>query len=204
MNPLDLAVIHDAKNSLSSLLLRLEKRGHFEDEMQLILRTSNRLTNLLLWHKEQDGEMVLNIDSASPLDMLAELASEYGQIFPHLTIKQDASAAPPFWFYDQTYVRLALENAVHNACAFAKSNVYLSSYMQDNRLVFRVSDDGAGFPESVLEHFSQQLYTEASHRGTGLGMLLSNAIAHMHRNKGLHGEVVLSNKPGAVFEMYLP
>lgn len=204
MNALDLAVIHDAKNSLSSLILCLEKRGHFEQEIQMILRASSRLTHLLLWHKEQDGEMMINVDSASPSDLLKELATEYQQIFPHLHLQVDDASAPVFWFYDTTYVRLALENAVHNACHFAKKQVDLSAAMAGNQLMFTISDDGDGFTQEVLEHLAKEQYTEASIRGTGLGMLLSSAIAKLHQNKGQHGYVQLYNDGGAVFEMALP
>jgi K+-sensing histidine kinase KdpD len=204
MNALDLAVIHDAKNSLSGLLLRLEKYGHFETEMQLIMRTSCRLTNLLLWHKDQEGEMRINIDSASPSDLVSELVSEYQQVFPELNIIQDVSTAPVFWFYDATYTRLALENAVHNACSFAKQTVHISASMKDGRLLFCVQDDGVGFSDEIVSNFAKEQYTEASCRGTGLGMLLSNSIAKSHQNKGLIGGVILRNNDGAVFEMYLP
>jgi K+-sensing histidine kinase KdpD len=204
MNALDLAVIHDAKNGLGSLLLNLEKRGHFEDEMQLILRISTRLTHLLLWHKEQEGDMHLNVDSASPSDLLKELGAEYQQIFPHLTISVDVSKAPIFWFYDIIYTRLALENAVHNACNFARTRVDLSASMSTNKLMFSVSDDGDGFTQDVLAHLAKQKYTVASDRGTGLGMVLSSAIAQQHVNKGEHGYIQLYNDEGAVFEMLLP
>lgn len=204
MNPLDLAVIHDAKNNLGSLLMCLEKRGNFEHEMQIILRASARLTHLLLWHKEQDGEMNLNIDSASPSDMLKELCAEYQQVFPHLQFSVDDTQAPVFWFYDTNYVRLALENAVHNACSFAHSRISIKAELQNQELVFIVADDGKGFPQEVIKHLAEKQYTESSYRGTGLGMLLSSSIAEQHQNKGKHGEVRLRNNAGAVFEMRLP
>ena len=204
MNALDLAVIHDAKNSLGSLLLCLEKRGHFEHEMQIILRASSRLTHLLLWHKEQDGEMLLNIDSASPSDLLKELCNEYQQVFPHLSLNFDDKQAPLFWFYDANYVRLALENAVHNACNYAQSRVNLKAALVDQQLMFTVCDDGKGFPEEVMKHLAEKQYTESSCRGTGLGMLLSSRIAEQHQNQGKYGQVTLRNEIGAVFEMRLP
>jgi K+-sensing histidine kinase KdpD len=204
MNALDLAVIHDAKNNLGSLLMCLEKRGNFENEMQIILRASSRLTHLLLWHKEQEGEMSLNIDSASPCDMLKELCAEYQQVFPYLKLSFDDTQAPIFWFYDTNYVRLALENAVHNACCFASSCVSIKAELHNQQLVFTVTDDGKGFPQEVIKHLAEKQYTESSYRGTGLGMLLSSSIAEQHHNKGQHGQVTLRNEAGAVFEMRLP
>lgn len=204
MNALDLAVIHDAKNSLGSLLLSLEKREHFEHEMQIILRTSARLTHLLIWHKEREGEMHLNIDSASPSDLLKELCAEYQPIFPHLIIEYDASQAPVFWFYDAIYIRLALENAVHNACQFARRNVSIKAKLVDGALMFTVVDDGEGFSEDILNNAGKEQSMSTSSRGTGLGMLLSSLIAKQHHNKGHFGQVRLRNDHGAILELILP
>ena len=204
MNALDLAVIHDAKNTLSGLLLRLEEQGHFEKEIALLLRTSSRLSNLLLWHKKQDGEMRMNIDAESPTDLVSEIQSEFSHTFPNISIGVDAETAPAFWFYDDNYIRLALSNAVHNACCFAKNEVKIGVLVIENMLLFRVQDDGEGFSQQLLEAFERQDAIETTHRGTGLGLLLANTIAQMHQSKGRHGSVVLRNKNGAVFEMRLP
>jgi len=204
MNALDLAVIHDAKNTLSGLLLRLEELGHFEKEIALLLRTSSRLSNLLLWHKKQDGEMRMNIDAASPSDLVREIQSEFSHTFPNISIGVDAETAPAFWFYDDNYIRLALSNAVHNACSFAKNEVKIGVLVIENMLLFRVQDDGEGFSQQLLEAFERQDAIETSHRGTGLGLLLANTIAQMHQSKDRQGSVVLRNQNGAVFEMRLP
>jgi K+-sensing histidine kinase KdpD len=204
MNALDLAVIHDAKNTLSGLLLRLEEQGHFEKEIALLLRTSSRLSNLLLWHKKQDGEMRMNIDAVSPTDLISEIQSEFSHTFPNISINVDAQTAPAFWFYDDNYIRLALSNAVHNACSFAKSEVSIAVVAVENMLLFRVEDDGEGYSESLLNAFEKHHAIETSHRGTGLGLLLANTIAQMHQSKGRHGGVILRNQNGAVFEMLLP
>jgi K+-sensing histidine kinase KdpD len=204
MNALDIAVIHDAKNSLSNLLFRLEKHGHLEKEIEIILRTSSRLTNLLLWHKQQEGGMHINVDSVSPLDLIGELVSEFSYTFPNIKIKLDTQAAPVFWFYDDNYVRLALTNALDNACSFAKEEVVITVSVVDNMLLFSIEDDGNGYSEHLLEAFSNQCEIETSQRGTGLGLKLANVIAEMHHNKGRSGQVILQNKQGALFEMRLP
>jgi K+-sensing histidine kinase KdpD len=204
MNALDIAVIHDAKNCLSNLLFRLEKHGHLEKEIEILLRTSSRLTNLLLWHKQQEGGMHIHIDSASPLDLMSELVGEFSYTFPHIKIKLDARKAPVFWFYDDNYIRLALTNALDNACNFAKNEVAITVLVAENMLQFSIEDDGDGYSEYLLEAFENQSEIETSQRGTGLGLMLARVIAEMHHNKGHSGQVKLKNKPGAIFEMRLP
>jgi K+-sensing histidine kinase KdpD len=204
MNTLDLAVIHDAKNSLNTLIYRLEQHGNLEKEIEIVLGASSRLTNLLLWHKQQEGEMRINLDSASPLDIVNDLTAEFSHTFPHIQIKLDVNNAPTFWFYDDFYIRLALGNALHNACSFAKSAVNISVSVLDNMLVFSLQDDGNGYSEQLLQAFADDSQIETSHRGTGLGLRIANIIAKMHENKGKIGQVTLKNIDGAWFEMKLP
>jgi len=204
MDQLDIAVIHDAKNRLGELVFRLESRGGCEVEIESLLHTSNRLTNLLIWHTRQDGEMRLNVDSASPGDLLQEVQAEFKQFFPKLDITLQIGQAPVFWFYDENYIRLALENSLHNACHFAVKQVVLSVREERGYLVFSIQDDGAGFPDEVMVNHANNAFSEISRRGTGLGLLLSSHIAKLHKAKGVEGRSVIRNNTGALFELYLP
>ncbi|HSH71620.1 MAG TPA: ATP-binding protein [Methylophilaceae bacterium] len=204
MDQLDIAVIHDAKNRLGELVFRLESRGDCAIEIESLIHTSNRLTNLLIWHTRQDGEMRLNVDSASPGDLLQEMQAEFRQFFPKLDIALEIEQAPVFWFYDESYIRLALENALHNACHFAVKQVVLSVREEQDYLIFSVQDDGAGFPADVMANHANNAFSEISRRGTGLGLLLSSHIAKLHKAKGIEGKSVIRNNTGALFELYLP
>lgn len=206
MNDLELAVVHDAKNKLCEVVFRLESRGDCFAEIESIIHASNSLTNLILWHRQQNGAMHINVDSASPSDLLNEVAAEFRQFFPSLIIDCETSKAPIFWFYDEACIRLALVNALHNACHFAKAKVQLSTSVcdVDNKLVFTVRDDGMGYDDAMLERYCQHKLAEVSLRGTGVGLLLASSIAEMHERKGLHGQVAIYNDNGAVFEMALP
>ena len=202
MNPLALAVIHDAKNSLAEVILRLEARGDCQLEITSMLRAANSLTNLLLWHRQQAGDMRISINSASPTDLLNELVAEARPYFAHLQIDCDTSLAPVYWFYDAAYLQLALANALHNACRFAKTKVSITVAQVEKQLVFTVRDDGDGYSDAMLAQ-QPQLAAVTQH-GTGLGLALASAIAHMHSNQGVHGSVRLYNAGGAVFELTLP
>jgi len=204
MDQLDIAVIHDAKNRLGEVVFRLESRGNCEIEIESLIHTSNRLTNLLIWHTRQDGEMRLNVDSACPGDLLQEMQAEFRRFFPKLDIALEIGQAPAFWFYDESYIRLALENALHNACHFAVKQVVLSAKEEQGYLFFSVQDDGAGFPDDVMKNHANNAFSEISRRGTGLGLLLSSHIAKLHKAKGIEGKSIIRNDAGALFELYLP
>lgn len=203
MDDLAAAVIHDVKNQLAELALRLERRGDVVQETGLAFDAARRLTDLLLATRQQSGELRANIDSASPGDLLQELCAEYQGLFPNISFTVENNDMPAFAFYDTALIRLALTNAVHNACRYAKSTVKLSARSDNNFLVFEVIDDGPGFPDSMLGA-APSSPTFASARGTGLGIYLAGKIAELHQMEGRCGNVILSNRGGACFSLSLP
>lgn len=198
------AVVHDVKNQLAELALRLERRGDSADEAAIAFAASRRLTGLLLLQRAQAGELRPNIDSACPADLLQELAAEYRVLYPRLEISCDATAAPAFWFYDEALLRLALGNALHNACRHANSRVSLGVHADVDALVFAIADDGPGFPSDLLGADALVAPRPTSHAGTGLGLYLAARIAALHENRGRRGTIRLDNVDGAIFILQLP
>ncbi|MEI7843113.1 MAG: HAMP domain-containing sensor histidine kinase [Gallionellaceae bacterium] len=203
MNNLYAAVIHDVKNQLAELSLRLGGRGGAQAEMVIAMNASRRLSEMLLIYRQENELLSVNADSVSPADFVAILAAEFGELFPQLKIEVEASKAPTFSFFDDALVRMALANALHNACHSAKSEIKLSAYAKDKMLVLEVADDGPGYPEALLKSGGAEP-SAASGRGTGLGLYLARKIAELHHLENSHGFVELSNKNGAVFRMMLP
>jgi signal transduction histidine kinase len=203
MNNLSAAVIHDVKNQLAELSLRLGARGDAQTEMVIAMNASRRLSEMLLIYRQENDLLGVNPDSVSPSDFLTILAAEFGELFPHLRIEVDPSHAPLFAFFDDALVRMALANALHNACRAAKSQIKMAAYTRGKMLVLEVADDGLGYSESLLKSGGAEP-SAASGRGTGLGLYLARKIAELHRLDNLQGSVELSNANGAVFRMILP
>ncbi len=203
MNDLYAAVVHDVKNQLAELSLRLGARADAQQEMVIAMNASRRLSEMLLMHRQVNAQLTVNADSVDAADFLSIVAAEYRELFPKLQIELDTTAAPSMAFFDDALVRMALANAVHNACRAARSKVRLAAYEQDKMLVFEVSDDGAGYPEEMLQDGGAEP-SAVSGRGTGLGLYLARKIAELHRLQEAHGRVELSNAGGAVFRMFLP
>jgi len=197
------AVVHDVKNQLAELALRLGKRSDAQLEMGIAMNASRRLSEMLLAHREASDQLQVNTNTVNPADFLEILASEYRELFPAITIRVDTERAPVCAFFDDALVRLALGNALHNACRFTRSCIQLAAYEQDSMLVLEVSDDGSGFPENVLASGGKSP-AAASGSGTGLGLYLACKIAGLHQLQGRHGSVELSNSPGGRFRMMLP
>jgi len=203
MNDLYVAVVHDVKNQLAELSLRLGERGDAQKEMEIAMSAARRLSEMLLVHRQENDLLGVNQDSVNAADFLTILAAEYRELFPKLLIVVNNENAPSIAFFDDALVRMALANAIHNACRIAHSKVQLSAYEQDGMLVLEVSDDGPGYPENLLASGGTKPLS-VSGRGTGLGLYLASKIAGLHRLNDRHGRIELSNADGAVFRMMLP
>lgn len=197
------AVVHDVKNRLAELSLRLSERGDAQQEMVIAINAARRLSEMLLMHRQANDLLSVNADTVNPADFLEILAAEFRELFPEITIDIDSGKAPTFAFFDDALVRMALANALHNACRAAHSRVKLAAYARDRMLVLEVADDGPGYPEEVLQTGGAEP-SAVSRRGTGLGLYLAGKIAGLHQLENCRGYIELSNASGAVFRMMLP
>jgi len=204
INELNVAVIHDIKNQLAELALMLERRGGCDQEKAIAFGASQRLSGLLLAHLQYGGLLTANIDAGSPGDIVQELVVAHRSLFPGIDISIHGESAPPFWFFDAALLRLALDNVMHNACRHARSSVRVEALKDGDFLLFRIIDDGPGFPSEMLKENPGNAPIPASRHGTGLGMYLAAKIAQLHQNDGKSGSIEIGNNDGAVFTLRLP
>lgn len=188
------AVIHDVKNRLAELAMRLATSD--PGAASLALESSRKLAQLLL---VEGQALAPQIDAHAPADLLDELAAEYRDLYPDKEIVADTTAAPALWYYDVGLLRMALANAVHNALRHGRHKVLLQASEVDNTLVLAVKDDGEGFPAAVL---AGDFHSSVD--STGLGLRIAHNIAEAHQLKGVHGRVELANEGGAVLRLILP
>jgi len=193
------AVIHDVKNRLAELAMRLAASD--PHSAALALDASAKLAHLLL---AEGQELVARIDAAAPADLLDELAAEYRDLYPGRQKQTDSSASPALWYYDVSLLRMALSNAVHNALRHCRTEVRLAARVDGQQLVLEVRDDGAGFPPALLAGDAGLTAVGSSVGSTGLGLLISRRIAEAHRLKGVAGRLALANADGAVLQIILP
>ncbi len=198
-------VAHDVKNKLAELALLLAADN--PGAAALVMDAAETLTQALMMDNRR---LEPQVDAACPADLLDELATEYGQLFPNKRIGVDSGETPSLWFYDASLLRLTLSNAVHNALKFCRSTVGLRAREIDGFLVFEVRDDGDGFSDEILatDFTSENGVASRSDRGTGLGLLLSSRIvqAHATARDGIKrtGWIALHNDHGAVTRLALP
>lgn len=198
-------IAHDLKNALGSLEGELE--ALIDDPSPAMAHSAYMRCTELRRHFVQfltvygaaDG-MHLHCEDESPQDLLAQLYRT-GQIrrlsLPHAPrmVMQAPDNAPPYWYFDQRLVHMALEAALHNASRFAREHVTLRLREDGGFLVFAIDDDGPGLGAA-----------DPSSASTGLGTALCEAVAQAHRSGDRQGRIELRNRPegGARFELWLP
>lgn len=212
LNTLAAASIHEVKNLLGQLTLSLDSIAQAEcpgaaeqiaSARFACRRIADRLVEMLTLYKLEGGHFTPNIDAHSPIEFLEDLLHEAQTLTAgRITITLQPDAAPPFWFFDRELAQSALLNALHNALGFARTHITLSTGQDGDYLVFRITDDGPGFPQALLDDALDA--PRASQQGTGLGLYFANSVAKAHQNKGRVGRVALANKNGAVFSLRLP
>lgn len=198
-------IAHDLKNALGSLEGELEAliddpspAGAHSAYMRCT-ELRRQFVQFLTVYGAADG-MHTHCEDESPKDLLEQLYRA-GQIrrlsLPHAPrmVMQVGEGTPPYWYFDQRLVHMALDAALHNASRFAREEVILGLHLEDGFLVFSIDDDGPGLGAA-----------DPSSASTGLGTDLCKAVAQAHRSGERQGRIDLRNRPegGARFELWLP
>ena len=215
LNALAASSIHEVKNLLGQLTLSLEEIAQAQcpgTEQKIASarfacsRVVDRLTEMLILYKLDGGYLKPSIAAHSPTDFLEDvMLAAQNLTAGRVAIRiEPAANAPAFWFFDRDLTESALMNALHNALLHARSRITLGAAQDGDFLLFRIGDDGPGYPADVL-HATLDAPRD-SRQGSGLGLFFASSVAQAHRNKERHGKVLLENAAtgGAVFNFYLP
>jgi signal transduction histidine kinase len=215
-------IAHDLKTPLTRLRNRAEEalrssggdgdyRAALEstiEESDELIRTFNALLMIARAESGQASTPMIQFDAAEIARGVGELydplADEKG-----LTLKVEADAVLPARG-NRELVTQALANLVDNAIKYAgpavdgtPAEIVVRALSDGDRIRLSVADHGPGVPERdrerVVERFVR-LEQSRSEPGSGLGLSLTSAVAHLHG-----GELKLeSNEPGLKATLILP
>jgi signal transduction histidine kinase len=218
-------IAHDLKTPLTRLRNRAEEalrsgtgerdyRAALEstiEESDELIRTFNALLMIARAESGQASTPMAEFDAAEIARGVGELydplADEKG-----LTLRIEADAAMPVRG-NRELVTQALANLVDNAIKYAgperaavngaSAEVAVKASSEGDRILLTVSDHGPGIPVAdrghVVDRFVR-LEQSRSEPGSGLGLSLASAVAHLHG-----GELKLEdNEPGLKATLLLP
>jgi K+-sensing histidine kinase KdpD len=215
------SAVHDMKNSLCLLQQSIENLGlsispendqaaeqlasvHYE-----AARLNTGLVQLLSLYRAKMGHLPLNIDEHFVEDVVDDLVAANESYMNHKKISLEvAQPQQCFWCMDANLINLLLNDMLINAMRYCCKKIILRVYQENEYLCFEVSDDGPGYPESMLQANTTRMQDfDISQGRTGLGLFFARLIAEAHNSGKNKGSIQLANGGtlgGSVFTLKLP
>lgn len=216
------STVHDMKNSISVLSGTLEnllgahpssaapEYGQMAQMLYQTKRLNDNLIQLLALYKDV-GKPGYPFDPAPrSVRELVELAA--GQA--HMLLQSRGIAfeveypQDAIWTLDEDLVIGVLVHAINNAVRYTRDRIRLSIKVDGDYLELRVEDNGAGFPDSMLEcGASAKAAINFLSNSSGLGLYFSSEVAKMHKHRQRSGSIALENGGtlgGGCFILRLP
>lgn len=218
-------IAHDLKTPLTRLRNRCEEAlRHTQDEAgyratleatieesEGLIRTFNALLMIARAESGQARDNMVAVDAS-------EIARGIGELYEPLADEKGLeltveAPAPALVDGNRELISQALANLVDNAIKYARPDavavngqrgrITVSANRNGDRIELAVADRGPGIPEGdrdrVVERFVR-LERSRSEPGSGLGLSLASAVAHLHA-----GELrLLDNAPGLKATLTLP
>ncbi|MCW8883372.1 MAG: HAMP domain-containing histidine kinase [Sedimenticola sp.] len=214
------SLIHDMKNSLSMVVHTLEQltedpsfRYDKPERVTALQNEAKRLNNnlieLLTLYNIENERISATIDDVDVTNFLEEVVAENHASAEANHIRLEYECDPDLYgYFDEGLVRGVLNNLVGNGLRYTRDQLLLSARQEDNYLVFRVEDNGPGYPKQMLAaQSSEDLHRDIAEGRTQLGLYFATLIAEMHKNKGQAGFIRLENGytlSGGCFSVWLP
>lgn len=200
---------HELRTPLAALKTHVQVALRADDEadrtkalqkvIESVDRSSHVVAQLLILSRLGEEERLTDI---KPVD-LHKLATEIIAYLAMHAIEKDVDIelglppSDPVVIGNDTAIGILIRNIVDNAIRYTPpgGEVKISLVDTGKKIIFRVTDTGAGIPpelrERVFERFYRILGTKAS--GSGLGLAIVSQIAKLHR-----AEITLSTPPNGV------
>lgn len=214
------SLIHDMKNSLGMVIHTLDEitdgNQNEADRSARITalqneakRLNNNLIELLTLYNIENERVSPAIEDVDVANFLSEVMAENRSSAEanHISLGQECDP-DLFGYFDENLIRNVLNNLVGNGIRYTRDRLLVTAGQEDGYLVFRVEDNGSGYPDPMLTaHSSDGGYGELAEGRTKLGLYFASMIAEMHRNGEQRGFIRLENGhrlSGGCFSIWLP
>ncbi len=215
------SAVHDMKNSLCLLMQSIESLGqslvetdpvsreHLASAHYEAARLNTGLVQLLSLYRAGSDNLPLNIDEYHIDDVIEDLLATNESYLNHKNMILEVSqSADLIWYLDADLIGILLNDVLINAMRYSQKKILLSVYTEHKQLVFKVEDDGPGYPQSMLKaHSIKMQHCDIGEGRTGLGLFFARLIAQAHNKGDTKGNISLENGGslgGSVFILTLP
>jgi len=212
------SVIHDMKNSLGIVIntideLVAENDSRESGKLSMLQHEAKRLNNnliaLLSLYKMENGRLDANIEEVYVGDFLEEVVLDNQTLAEAKNVDLDYLCDEGLvGYFDEWLIRGVINNLIGNALRYTTSRISIHAGIEESCLVFRIEDDGQGFPQSMIDAQAAFNRNNALNEdNTQLGIYFASMVAQMHKNGNRSGCIELSNAhrlKGGCFAIRLP
>jgi signal transduction histidine kinase len=203
------SVSHELRTPLTAIIGWSETIAYNDDldddtrrGLGIILKEGRRLTKmveeLLEFTRMTDGRFTLNITKIDVVAELEESISTYDQLLISSGMELDYEPYDgeiPQIPGDANRLKQVFSNVFDNAAKYGRDGkrISVSIKPENNFVVIRIRDYGAGIPEDELPNVKKKFFKgkNARERGSGIGLAVCDEIVRFHG-----GRLDLSNAPG--------
>jgi two-component system sensor histidine kinase KdpD len=185
-----------SESNRTELLLEIDKAG---------TRLHRQVENLLNISRLESGFLRLKKDWCDANELIHSILHKLNCKSSDHRIEFAACEGLPLFKLDEVLIEQVLTNLIHNAMLYTPEKTIVSVEVTDEneRCIFTVSDNGAGFPEQEISHVFEKFYRlpHAGSGGTGLGLSIARGLTEAH-----DGTITLENRSGggARFTVVIP
>ena len=212
--------IHDMKNSLFMLMQSLEgldladnltahQHQSVADLHYQTSRINGTLMQLLALYRDEKKQLPVFIEENSVNDLMQDIVERHRLYFQSRHIDVSLMVDKDLYaYFDLDLIKYLISDIFINALRHTKNSVVVSVVQTPPYLVFKVEDDGNGYPQHMLDvnHGASNSFNANKGR-SGLGLLFAKKIAEQHITTQHKGYISLENKPnnrGSIFTLHIP
>jgi signal transduction histidine kinase len=205
-------IIHDIKTPLTVIVLTAQLVENLYPE-------SKKFADQIVSQTMAVNQMVLEIldfakGNTTPINpqlvtvshFLQDIQDTFGQTITRSDVKFTIqNRVQGYGMFDENKIRRVLVNLMKNSYEAMKEagEIRLDAMMEDDHLLFIVSDTGAGIPQRIKDNLFSPFQSEGKSGGTGLGLAICRKLVQEHkgtleyRPNEPHGTIFIIKLPQA-------
>lgn len=202
-------LLHEIKNPLTILsgdIEMLNTNYDFKDPkikqiISRISRSEKRIQDYInhLNVSQSIKDLEVDIKSISVYKLINIIQTELIHWTREITFTYEVKDLSQIIQLDSELFLEGLINILKNSMNYAKSEIALNIYENDNHLIVEIEDDGPGFTQEALNNYNKPYFSENPVVGNmGLGLYITDEIM-----KKQEIEMVLSNQFGANTKLFI-
>lgn len=206
-------ISHDLRHPLTAIqayaeflaepgLNEAQRKDYFQEIRIAVNRMIDELNQLLGFSHERQALQRVDARLDDVVDRAVKTVKALPE-FDKLIIESSVGPECQAWF-DPGKVERVLLNLLFNAAEAVSPNqgrIDVSGHTDDNGVTLRVSDNGPGIPEPILNTLFEPFVSAGKATGTGLGLTVVQNVMTQH---GGHVRVDSTGPTGTTFVLYFP